>query len=97
MAYERTAPKARKRGRSGRKPQGLTAEGSTRAWRSARESIPGPKRCVVCGTTRNLQANHKKARKAGGTDEISNLEWRCVKHQTNVGRPKKGSGTSQKK
>jgi hypothetical protein len=69
--------------------QGLSAEGSTRSWREARNSIPGPKRCVVCGTTKGLQANHKKPRQSGGTDNVKNLEWRCVKHQTYVGRPKK--------
>lgn len=68
--------------------KGLTADGSTRAWRRARERIPGPKRCVVCGTTRNLQANHIKPRKGGGSDSVSNLEWRCVRHQTYVGRPR---------
>lgn len=69
--------------------KGLTEDGSTRSYREARERIPGPKRCVVCGTTKNLQANHKKPRKAGGTDDVDNLEWRCVKHQTFVGRPRK--------
>lgn len=75
-------------------PKGLTADGSTRAWREARDAIPGPKRCVVCGRTTNpdgssLQANHIKPRKNGGKDEGSNLEWRCIRHQTYVGRPRK--------
>jgi hypothetical protein len=74
--------------------KGLSEEGSTRSWREARDSIPGPKRCVVCGRSKGdggtpLQANHKKPRQGGGTDDVSNLEWRCIQHQTYVGRPRK--------
>ena len=73
-------------------PKGLTEDGSTRAWREARDSIPGPKRCVVCGRKAGphgepLQANHIKPRLKGGGDSVDNLEWRCVLHQTYVGRP----------
>lgn len=72
----------------GQQSRGLTAAGSTRSWRKARENIKGPRRCYVCGTTRNLQADHKRARKDGGTDNPGNLRWCCVKHQ-NAGRPPK--------
>lgn len=67
--------------------KGLTADGSTRSWRRAREAIPGPKRCHVCGSTKNLQADHIKPRREGGTDAVSNLRWVCIKHQ-NAGRPR---------
>lgn len=71
-----------------RRTKGLTEDGSTRSWREARDSIPGPKRCVVCGMKTGLQANHIKPRLKGGTDDVSNLEWRCLKHQTYQGRPR---------
>lgn len=73
--------------RAKRKTKGLSADGSTRSWREAREKIPGPKRCYVCGSTKNLQADHKRSRRNGGTDSVPNLRWVCIKHQ-NAGRPR---------
>lgn len=69
--------------RSARK--GLTADGSTRAWRRMRDRVPGkPTRCP---DGRPPFVNHIKPRKSGGADTLSNLEWRCGK-DPHVGRPK---------
>lgn len=68
---------------NGRK--GLTADGSTRAWRRVRDSLPGkPARCPDGGKP---FVNHKVNRRDGGKDVLSNLEWRCGKNP-GVGRPK---------
>jgi len=65
--------------------KGLTADGSTRAWRRLREQVPGkPKRCAGGGKP---FVNHIKPRYQGGADRLSNLEWRCGKDPY-VGRPK---------
>ena len=65
--------------------KGLTADGSTRAWREMRERVPGkPKRCP---DGKPPFVNHKKMRRAGGKDVLSNLEWGCG-HNPGVGRPK---------
>lgn len=75
-------------------PKGLTAAGSTRAWRETRERIP--KKCSLCGRSNaqaiaaghgELELSHKKARKDGGSDSPRNLEWICESRQ-NQGRPK---------
>jgi 5-methylcytosine-specific restriction endonuclease McrA len=75
-------------------PKGLTADGSTRAWREVREKIP--KRCSICGRSNaaaksaghgELELSHKKPRKDGGGDQPSNLEWVCEQNQ-NQGRPR---------
>lgn len=64
--------------------KGLTADGSTRAWRKLREQVPGkPKRCP---DGRPPTVNHIKPRKHGGTDVLGNLEWICGK-DPHVGRP----------
>jgi hypothetical protein len=70
--------------RSARK--GLTADGSTRAWRALRERVPGkPSRCP---DGKPPFVHHKNvARKDGGADVLSNLEWRCGK-DPDVGRPR---------
>jgi hypothetical protein len=65
--------------------KGLTADGSTRAWRRMREQVPGkPKRCP---DGRPPFVNHIRPRKNGGKDVLGNLEWRCGK-DPHVGRPK---------
>lgn len=69
--------------RSARK--GLTADGSTRAWRRLRDRVPGkPSRCP---DGRPPFVNHKNPRRLGGQDMLGNLEWRCGKDPY-VGRPK---------
>lgn len=68
--------------------KGLQEKGSTRAWRAMRERIPGGKKCAVCGTTQNVHAHHVKSRRSGGQDVMSNLQWRCAKHDPNMGRPR---------
>lgn len=71
------------RARAARK--GLTEDGSTRAWRRMRESIPGkPKRCP---DGKPPFVNHIKPRRLGGKDVRGNLEWRCGKNPY-VGRPR---------
>jgi hypothetical protein len=73
----------RYRARSARK--GLTADGSTRAWRRLRDQIPGkPSRCP---DGRPPFVNHIVPRQHGGKDTPRNLEWRCGKDPF-VGRPK---------
>lgn len=73
----------RYKSRSARK--GLTADGSTRAWRRMRDQLPGkPARCPDGSTP---FVNHKVPRKHGGKDVPGNLEWRCGK-DPHVGRPK---------
>lgn len=69
--------------RSARK--GLTADGSTRAWRKLRMQIPG--KLSRCPDGRPPFVHHKIARKDGGQDTPRNLEWRCGK-DPDVGRPK---------
>lgn len=65
--------------------KGLTKDGSTRAWRRMRDRVPGkPKRCP---DGKPPFVNHKKNRRDGGKDVLSNLEWRCG-HNPGVGRPK---------
>lgn len=67
------------------KPKGLSEAGSTRAWRRMREQVPGkPKRCP---DGRPPFVNHKKARRLGGQDVLSNLEWGCGKNP-GTGRPR---------
>lgn len=86
MAYQTRRASAADRARSrvnGRK--GLTADGSTRAWRRLRDSLPGkPSRCP---DGRPPFVNHIRNRRDGGRDVRSNLEWRCG-HNPGVGRPK---------
>lgn len=78
------------KGRGGTK--GLTADGSTRAWRRARAALPGkPKRCP---DGRPPFVNHKVSRRDGGSDNPSNLEWKCG-HNPGVGRPKKSARRAQ--
>jgi 5-methylcytosine-specific restriction endonuclease McrA len=76
-------------------PKGLSADGSTRAWREVRAAKlraalkNGTYKCAVCGTTRNLQLDHIKSRRSGGTDAPGNLgKWYCPKHNPGVGRPR---------
>lgn len=65
--------------------KGLTADGSTRAWRQMREQVPGkPSRCP---DGKKPFVNHIVPRKDGGKDKLRNLEWRCGKDPY-VGRPK---------
>jgi 5-methylcytosine-specific restriction endonuclease McrA len=72
----------------------LKPQGSTRAWRRVRESIP--KSCSRCGRSNSearaaghgeLELSHKTPRRDGGGDAPSNLEWVCEREQ-NQGRPK---------
>ncbi len=65
--------------------KGLTADGSTRAWRRMRDALPGkPRRCPDGSKP---FVNHKKSRRKGGKDVPGNLEWRCG-HNPGTGRPK---------
>lgn len=68
---------------NGRK--GLTADGSTRAWRNLREKVPGkPARCP---DGKPPFVDHKVPRKSGGKDVLSNLRWGCG-HNPGTGRPR---------
>lgn len=65
--------------------KGLTADGSTRAWRRTRDQLPGkPKRCP---DGRPPFVDHIKPRRLGGKDVPSNLRWGCG-HNPGTGRPK---------
>lgn len=71
---------------SRKKRKGLTADGSTRAWREMRESVPGkPKRCP---DGKPPFVDHKTPRRLGGKDVKGNLRWMCGKNPY-TGRPKK--------
>lgn len=73
------------RSKRGTSRKGLTADGSTRAWRRTRERVPGKPRS--CPDGRPPFVDHRLARKDGGKDIVSNLRWMCG-HNPNVGRPK---------
>lgn len=66
--------------------KGLTADGSTRAWRKLRDAIPGPK--PKCRGGKPPHAHHIKPRRLGGQDVASNVEWRCGENDPYVGRPR---------
>lgn len=79
---EGTSGKASRRGGT----KGLTADGSTRAWRKARAALPGkPKRCPDGAKP---FVDHKVPRRLGGSDSPSNLRWKCG-HNPGVGHPRK--------
>jgi hypothetical protein len=61
----------------------LTADGSTRAWRRLRDSVPGK-------PAGKAILHHKVPRYKGGSDSPSNLEWikGGVGNDPYVGRPK---------
>lgn len=49
----------------------------SQAWKDARARQPD-KWCAVCGTTGNLDLDHKVERKDGGADlDPANLQWLC--------------------
>jgi 5-methylcytosine-specific restriction endonuclease McrA len=53
--------------------------GSTWAWRKlrARAIVRDGRRCVDCGSTEHLEADHIVPVALGGQDELSNLTTRC--------------------
>lgn len=71
--------------RSRKARKGLTADGSTRAWRRMRERVPGKPKSCPDGSKPFV--DHIKPRKDGGKDTLSNLRWMCGKNP-HVGRPK---------
>jgi 5-methylcytosine-specific restriction endonuclease McrA len=78
--------------------KGLSEDGSTRSWRRKRAAKvtaarkAGTYKCAVCGRTRNLQLDHKRSRRKGGTDADGNLgKFYCPKHNPGTGRPRKGT------
>jgi hypothetical protein len=88
MAAYKTSRNSRRDSNRGQRRggvKGLTKDGSTRAWRRMRESIPGKPHSCPDGSRPFV--NHKKPRYQGGKDEPSNLEWRCG-HNPYTGRPK---------
>lgn len=42
-------------------------------------------RCAVCGETRNLSVDHIQPRKYRGPDDLSNLQFLCVPHNSQKG------------
>lgn len=75
----------------GRKAKGLSADGSTRAWRRQRDKLPGKPKCKDGSKP---FVNHKVSRRDGGSDDPSNLEWKCG-HNPGVGRPRKSAGKAR--
>lgn len=67
--------------------KGLSADGSTRAWRNMRDALPGKPKCPDGSKP---FVNHKKSRRLGGTDTPGNLEWGCG-HNPGVGHPRKSA------
>lgn len=66
--------------------KGLSAAGSTRAWRNMRESLPGkPRRCP---DGKPPFVDHIRPRELGGKDVPGNLRWKCG-HNPYTGRPPK--------
>jgi hypothetical protein len=60
----------------------LTADGSTRAWRRLRDSVPG-------NPGKGAILHHKHPRYKGGSDAKSNLVWlKPGAKDPHVGRPK---------
>lgn len=60
----------------------LTADGSTRAWRRLRDSIPG-------NPGHGAILHHKIPREQGGSNSPSNLVWlKPGQKDPHVGRPK---------
>jgi 5-methylcytosine-specific restriction endonuclease McrA len=52
--------------------------GSTWAWRKLRaRAIARDRRCIVCGTTEQLEADHVVPVEHGGRDELTNVVIRC--------------------
>jgi hypothetical protein len=74
-------PRGRRRKKN---PKGLTADGSTRAWRRTRDALPGK---PTCPDGKPPFVDHKVPRRLGGKDELSNLRWGCG-HNPGTGRPK---------
>lgn len=42
-------------------------------------------RCAVCGSTKNLQRNHRIPTSLGGSQDSSNKEWLCANCHARVG------------
>ena len=55
---------------------------STTAWKRIRQQAKRglPYQCAQCGTDEQLELDHIINHKAGGTDDLSNLQWLCHKH-----------------
>ena len=55
---------------------------STAAWKRIRQQAKRdlPYQCTQCGTGEPLELDHIINHKAGGTDDLSNLQWLCNKH-----------------
>jgi len=45
----------------------------------------GAPRCSVCGTTENLSVDHIQPRHYGGSHDLSNLDFKCVRHNSQKG------------
>ncbi|MGH2924728.1 MAG: HNH endonuclease [Solirubrobacterales bacterium] len=61
------------------RPKRLNQREHGKTWKSlrARALLRDGGRCVVCGTTRQLEAHHVVPVAKGGRDELVNLETRC--------------------
>ena len=53
---------------------------STAAWKRIRQQAKHdlPYLCAQCGTDEQLELDHIINHKAGGTDDLSNLQWLCA-------------------
>lgn len=76
------------------------ARGYTWAYRRMRAVVAAqaPPACIVCGALFPLELDHVVPLRRGGTNEIENLEWRCVRHHhektsRESPRPKKSNFT----
>lgn len=59
-----------------------TGRTSSWQWRKIRQKAKKALdyRCAVCGTSENLELDHKINVKSGGTNELTNLQWLCTGH-----------------
>ena len=53
---------------------------STAAWKRIRQQAKHdlPYQCAQCGADEQLELDHIINHKAGGTDDLSNLQWLCA-------------------
>lgn len=74
------------------------ARGYGADWRKLRESTPRTS-CVDCGAIwqRSFHLDHVQPKSQGGTDDVSNLRWRCLRcHSRKTARQDGGFGRAPK-